>query len=276
MRKLEFHEVDAKRPTVFFEIMETVEQARAYLGRLLTAEELKLLIEAEAKVAAEKLGGFTPHLRLDFATGAVYSGYFPIWAGLGKAGHKRQTGVSVSVRTADGYNIAIRRSLDNGTFRGCLGVAAGFLKYRDQSTTIEGYVKDCLFDELQHEIGVDPTEIEGYKLLGYVDVGDQDEAIFQVTLRVTKDELLGRLVTNQSTIRLAEKDVFFVTDDQALNLVSDPRIRGASQHLYALVAGIFGCNDLVDVIAELPNDPKEVFEDLTKILDGHGIDYNFE
>ncbi|MDR2336977.1 MAG: hypothetical protein LBE03_02635 [Candidatus Nomurabacteria bacterium] len=270
---MELKRVRLDQPLTYDFDIDSLVSVKEYLGRKLKDLEKTKLQEAFGKVQEQIDKGFTKNQLINFANGTVTRAYHPVFMAMHELGlSKKPTGVSLSVKTSDSLNVAIRRSLLNGGDRGCLGCVAGFLR-KEKSGTVAELVKTNLFGEAgeSEEVGFSLKDVTSFGAPFVVDVADQEEVIAMATLNITSSQLLARRDNAKAVSKpnqLIEKDVFFLNDAQVRALV--PRAYGAAQHLVALIAPQLGTpsGEAVFNQIRLPfYDRKAVWDGLVPLLD---------
>ncbi|MDR2063600.1 MAG: hypothetical protein LBQ02_02300 [Candidatus Nomurabacteria bacterium] len=255
----------------------TIADVEAFLGKKLKSLERDGLEKVLERAPEEVAKGFSKNQKINFTDGTVALAHYPVWMALNSLGlSKKPTGLSLSVKTADGLNVAIRRSLQNGGDRGCLGCVAGFLR-KEKAGTINELVLDNLFGDAgeSEEVGFSMKDTRSFGAKFYVDVQDQDEIIGLAQLNISSEELIARRDGARGAGRpnqLVERDLFFLTDEQVRRVL--PYARGAAQHLAALIAPQLGTPEGDEIFAaiRIPEyDRKEIWEGLVLVLNELGI-----
>ena len=273
MSRLSFIPVDSKAGLTDDGILETIEDVKRFLGCNLTPAEQEEIQKALDKIPEEKMAGYTPQPQIDFKAGSVAQTYFPVWRVLSKRRlSKRATGISISVRTRDGYFLGIRRSLKNGSHRGQLGVVAGFMKHfvPDDRTIVSIAIKNTL-EELEHEIFLKAIDINDIEVIGVLELDDHDELVVQVKASLNKEEILKKRIVEDQGIHthIAEESIFFATGEQVTKIVGHPRIAGAPWHLFAFLIPIIQSVDwalaMIQKVKHFGDD--EPYVELVNILD---------
>ncbi|MDR2063601.1 MAG: hypothetical protein LBQ02_02305 [Candidatus Nomurabacteria bacterium] len=277
MKKPTIHQLNPQLLISYGFDINNMSDVKTYTGKKLDALQRDLLRKAFERVPEQEAKGIAKNQLIDFSTGVAVQAYPSVWFVLSELRlAKKPTGVSVSVKTSDGVNVAFRRPSLSGSDRGGLGCIESFL-HQEKAGTISDLLRVNLFgdDGAGTETGFSLREVDSFQAKFYVDAIDQKEIVATAQLKITADELLERRSSAKSTHQpnqLVGKDLLFLTDAQVRRLI--PYVRGAAQHLVALIAPQLSTPEGEEVFAtiRIPEyDRNEAWEGLAPTLSELGI-----